>query len=567
VENALVDPDAVKRLVEAFDIPRAGARFLVARAFKTPEAASEYLFAEDIRPHDPFLFNNMERAVETIQAAVAAKKRVMVHGDYDVDGICGAALLYEYLSGLVPHVYRFVPDRRKDGYGVAERAVQWALDNDIGLVICVDCGTSDGEAIGRLEAAGIDVVICDHHEFPVDRDVRGIVLNPVHKDEAYPFKGLCGTGVAFKLAAALEARGVRGNTATDALLDLMALATVGDLSPLVDENRRFVRAGLRLIGDNRRAGLRALRRVAGLDDREITARHIGFVLAPRLNAPGRIANPKPALAILCTNDPRETARLAGMLEADNDRRKELTESVTNQVIDVIRASDGWHDRGGFVVAGEGWDEGVLGIAAARVVEEFGRPTLVMTRLDGKAKGSGRSVHGVHLKEQLDKVKSHLDRYGGHAQAVGCTVDADKIDAFIKDLTACLDIAMAPLPKQPTLRIDAELSVSDCSLELIDFLATCEPFGRGNRTPVWKITNVTVQKDTRFVGNGHLKVFFEDKDGHQGNAIGFNWSHRGIDAEAIPGTCVDLAFTLKKGFFMEKYTPDLHLLDIRQSGGE
>ena len=203
------DPDAVRQLSQAFDIPKAGARLLVARSYQTPEAAHDYLFGDDAPPHDPFLFDNMEEAVARVRDAVVQKKRIMIHGDYDVDGICGTAILYHYLKGLVPHVFRFLPDRRKDGYGVATRAVDWAIDNRVGLVIAVDCGTSDGEEIGRLEDAGIDVVICDHHELPVDGGVRGVLLNPCREGESYPASGLCGAGVAFKLLAALDALNLR----------------------------------------------------------------------------------------------------------------------------------------------------------------------------------------------------------------------------------------------------------------------------------------------------------------------------------------------------------------------
>ncbi|MCZ6765651.1 MAG: single-stranded-DNA-specific exonuclease RecJ [bacterium] len=548
---------------EPFSIPRAGARFLVARSYATTEAANEYLFPPESQTHDPFLFRNMDAAVRAVQLAIDDQKPVLIHGDYDVDGICATAILYHFLEGKVPKVSRFVPDRRKDGYGIATRAIEWALANNVGLMIAVDCGTSDGELIARLLDKGIEVVVCDHHEFPVDRDVRGIVLNPVGAEETYPFRGLCGAGVAYKLLQALEKVGVSGSVSSSEVLDLVAIATVGDVARLVDENRSLVRAGLRQINREARSGIKALTREAGLDQ-EITASHIGYRIAPRLNAPGRVSNPKPALALLCEENNTEARRLAVRLEHENNHRKELTKKVHDEVSSLIRDMGENRPSGGFVLSGADWDEGVLGIAAARVVEEFGRPTILITRSGGVGKGSGRSVPGVHLKEQLDRCADRLLKFGGHAQAVGFSIEPVHIELFQTEFTSQLASVTRELPKLPTLRIDSELEIDEVSMELVDFLAACEPFGYGNRTPVWKISGVEVTGETRYVGGDHLKVFGRARNGGKVNAIGFNWRSRGIDPVDLLGRKVDLAVTVKKGYYLKKYYPELHALDIRDS---
>lgn len=562
-ENGSVDAELVRTLSHRFEIPTAGARFLASRSLDSIEGVASYLEPDKIAVADPFLFDNMRTAVSLVREAIEDKARVLIHGDYDVDGICGTALLYEYFHTLVPHVFRFLPDRRRDGYGVASRAVDWAIENKIGLFVAVDCGTSDGDAITRLETAGTKVIICDHHELPIDRDVVGTLINPVREGESYPFSGLCGTGVAYKLVKALEEAGVRGATTADSLLDLFALATVADMAPLVGENRRLVREGLIRINLDPRAGIAALKSAARLDAPSVTSSHIGFVLAPRINAPGRIANPKPALEMLCAKDQRRSAQFAAVLERDNERRRELTDRLKDEVIDRILQFDDWRERGGFILSGKDWDEGVLGIAAARVVEEFARPALLISLAGGIGKGSGRSVPGVHLKNELDRCAAYLDRFGGHAQAVGFSIRPSRIDSFTEDLSAHLKNATATLPKQPQLRIDGELTLPECSLELLDFLSRCEPFGLGNRSPLWKIPRVRIAEQTRMVGGKHLKLFVHDDDGATAEGISFGWARRSVTPEELHGRRVDLAVVVRNGYYLNKRYAEIHVRDMRE----
>ncbi len=552
--------DDVVTLAQALKIPEAGARFLLVRSLGEADAARRYLDPTSDESHDPFTFANMQTAVDLMKKAAADGKSVMIHGDYDVDGISGTALLYQYLDGVVPEVFRFVPDRRRDGYGVAERAVEWALKNAVGLVIAVDCGTSDGDLIARLEDGGVDVIVCDHHELPADGKTRGVLLNPVRKGETYPFRSLSGTGVAYKFIQGLHAAGVRGNVKPEALLDLNALATVGDMCPLVGENRYFVRAGLELMNNAPRPGVAAIRGFARLTHRDITATHISFALAPRLNAPGRVSRPKPSLEILCARDKASAMQLASVLESDNERRRELTREVGDDVTRRIRAIDGLDALGGIVLAGENWDEGVLGIAAARVVDEFARPAILMTVKDGIAKGSGRSVPGVNLKEHLDFFQDSFVRYGGHAQACGLTMESDKVQAFAAGFAERLREFVSPSTGLP-LKIDSGLDLEECSMDLVGFLGRCEPFGFGNKTPVWKIADVQISRDTCIVGDGHMKLFFQDTRGNPGEAIKFGWD-RPETPDDLHGRVVDLAVTLRRGEYMKRVYPELRLLDIR-----
>jgi single-stranded-DNA-specific exonuclease len=557
------DPTALSGLSRDTHIPPAGARLLAARALTDAARIHEFLNPNPAHAHDPFLFEHMREAVAVVDAAARSGASVLVHGDYDVDGIAGSALLYHYFRGLFETVHRFVPDRRKDGYGVADRAVEWALEQRVGLFIAVDCGTSDGPKLRRLEAAGIPVIVCDHHLIPVEGDVTGILLNPVRPGETYPFASLCGTSVAYKLVQALWTSGVRGACDPATLLDLVALATVADMATLTGENRYFVRAGLELINKSPRTGLEAIRSMARLSGTPVSSRHLSFVFAPRLNAPGRVSRPKPSLEILCETDKSRAVQLAGLLETDNERRRELTARVEEEAIAAIRGYTDLTARGAFVLANEAWDEGVLGIAAARVVEQFGRPAILMSRSHDVLKGSGRSIPGVDLKQELDRFHDRLMRYGGHAGAVGLTMSPDQLERFADDFSRHLRGVVSPEPGLP-LTIDAELGIGECTPELLDFLAQCEPFGSGNPQPVWMLRDLEVARETCLVGDNHLKLFLYDGNGARASAICFGWEGPETP-EDLHGRAVDLAVTLRRHVYMGRVEVELRVLDLRASG--
>ncbi len=560
IETPPPDRGAVEALAAALSIPHAGARLLVARGLGDPEAARRFLRPDAGLVRDPFAFARMVEAVECVQRAVRERAAILVHGDYDVDGISGTALLHQYLHTLT-EVRRFVPDRRRDGYGVAERAVEWAVGEGVGLFIAVDCGTSDVERIERLLEAGIDVVVCDHHRPRADGRAAGIVLNPHRAGETYPFDGLCGAGVALKLVEALHARGVRGDVEPHDLLDLVALATVGDQAPLVDENRWYVRAGIERINAAPRPGLAAMRRISRYAQRPVDARAIAFGLAPRLNAPGRVSRPRPALELLCATDAQRAMELALRLESDNETRRSLTEAVHDAAMRMVEQAG---DAPAWVLAGEDWDEGVLGIAAARVAERTGRPAVLMSIQGDVAKGSGRSVPGVDLKAHLDRVGDVFERYGGHAQAVGLTIRTDRIDDFRERFARSLLGDTAATRGLP-LRIDAQIAIDECSPELLDVLERCEPFGVGNPEPVFRIADVQVGTRSALVGDGHLKLFFQDTRGVPGEAIAFRWD-RPVGPEELAGRVVDLAVTIRRSSWSGGDAVDLHVVDVAFAGG-
>jgi single-stranded-DNA-specific exonuclease len=562
-----IDFSQAEAMSEQLRIPEAGAKFLLSRGLSETGQIHDYLYPSADQTGDPFAFDNMSAAVELVKKAAAEGRSVLIHGDYDVDGISGTAILYMYLKGIFKDPFRFLPDRRKDGYGLANRAIDWALKEGIGLLITVDCGTSDGELIGRLEAKGVDVIVCDHHTYPTDENVRGLMLNPARPGENYPNPGLCGAGVAFKLIEALHKSGVCGETDPNSLTDLLALGTVGDVMRLEGENRYYVQAGLELMNTSPRAGLTAMKSFSRIGNNPIRAGHISFVFAPRLNAPGRVGNPKSSLEILCTDDKDEARQLAEKLERANEKRKDQTDIVQKDAFTRIRDMEDASSLGGYVLAGDHWDEGVVGIAAARVAETFGRPAILLSVQGDLAKGSGRSIRGVDLKKHVDGLQEMFIRYGGHSQAVGLTMRADKIEEFGRRLSESLKTDLDTGVTLPPLQIDAAINLEECSLDLLRFFQQCEPFGYGNKEPVWKITDLQVLNDTTFVGDGHLQLNFCDDRNNRHRAIAFGWARdRAETPDDLQNRCVDIAFKLKRNDFNGKENVDLHLVDIRSHKG-
>ncbi len=392
-------------------------------------------------------------------------------------------------------------------------------------------------------------------------------MNPIRKGERYPFDGLCGTGVAYKLIQALESSGVPGDVTSESLLDLVALATVGDVSPLVGENRCYVRDGLVAMNASMRPGIAALAASAGIDRPEITAFHIGYILAPRLNAPGRLSTPKPALELLCEDDPARAVELAGALETENDGRKSLTERVKTDVMARILAMPDRREKGGFVLAGKNWNEGVLGIAASRVVDEYGRPAVLIS-LDGDAgKGSGRSVPGVHLKDLLDQVQRTSSPVRRARPGGGVQHRTGEGRRFRARSHETHDRGRVEPPRRSRVFGSTRISRSPSARSI--WWSSCRVASRSARGIVRRYGSFAKSSflpETRYVGKRHLKLYLRDRDGAEAEGISFNWNQRETPPESLHGLVVDLAVSVKKGYYLERYYPEIQVLDLRASGG-
>ncbi|MBN2171414.1 MAG: single-stranded-DNA-specific exonuclease RecJ [Candidatus Krumholzibacteriota bacterium] len=536
-------------------------------------AAWEALQDGDARhQHDPALLPDMDRAVDRLLAACDRGERILVHGDYDVDGLTGAALLLRALRALGADpgsIQAFVPRRDRDGYGLSRRALARARERGCTLVVTVDCGSSDGELVAELAAAGVDTIVTDHH-LATELPAACAFVSPLRADSRYPHRDLAGSAIAYKLARALHA--ARGRPLPpETWLDFAALGTVADVMPLRGENRLLVTAGLaemsrRLTARpgsaaDRHPAWRALARTAGIRPGELDARDLAFRLAPRLNAPGRMDSPRLALDLLLSEDAAEAADLAERLESVNNRRRELEASVTAAAREAARARlSGGHRPGVLALASRGWHPGVLGISAARLVEEFGLPVL-LAGLDaaGNARGSGRGPEGQDLKALLDAAAAHLRRHGGHRRAVGFDVKPGRWEAF----AGCVaEAAAAPPPPQSVLA-DLALEPETMDRPFLDDLERVGPFGEGNPEPLVLLRGVVplaaeVLKDT------HLRLHFRSPRGGRFRAIAFGQAAR-LGPRVERGAASDLAVRVARDGFRRmpgEHGVALHLVELQ-----
>ncbi|MFO7892360.1 MAG: single-stranded-DNA-specific exonuclease RecJ [Longimicrobiales bacterium] len=555
-------PAVVRALAAELKLPEPLCRLLVARGHSTPGAAKSFLRPSLDALHDPALLTDLPRAVTRLEAALDAGETIFVHGDYDVDGMCAAALYTRVLRRLGADVVPFVPHRVRDGYDLGPSGVRRAREAGAGLILTGDCGVVAHDAVAAAAEVGIDVVVTDHHTPGATLPDAVAVVNPKRDDCVYPNPHLSGTGVAYKLALALaRSRGVPEEE-IHYTLDLVALATVADVMPLDGENRILTRYGLRVLDRSRNPGLGALRSAAGLADRELTAGLLSHVMAPRLNAVGRLGDAAVGLRLLLAED-GDAAGIARELESVNARRQAVDREILGQALDALDGYDPATDRG-VVLAGEGWHPGVIGIVASRVVERIHRPTVLIAVPDGNgpARGSARSIPGFDLLDAIRACGEHLERFGGHKAAAGFDIEVDRIDAFTRAFAEAARerLPEAPVPEQ---RIDMELRMAEITPELVRYLGYAAPFGMGNPTPVFALRGVGAE-GVRGVGSdgSHLKL--QLTEGEVGiPAIGFRMtaSHGEI---ARSGGPLDAAVKLEEDRWKGRRRIQAKLVDLKPS---
>ena len=533
------DPAVVARLAQALAIPTALAALLVQRGQGDEADARTFLRPAVSGLSDPCALAGMAEAVEAIAATVRAGGTILVHGDYDVDGQCATALLTRALRAAGADVVGFVPHRLRDGYDFGPAGLAAAQAAGASLVVTCDCGITAVETVRAARAAGIGVVVTDHHLPGPELPPALAVVDPQRQDDSSGAGALCGTGIAFKLVQALvPALGLPPNLPYH-LLDLVALATVADVVPLVGENRILVRHGLKLLADSRWPGLRSLVAASGLEGRELRAGHMGYILGPRLNAAGRVGDAADGLRLLLTDDPAEAAELARRLEGLNVERQSLDQRILEEALEQVEQSGDPERDAGFVIAGDGWHPGVVGIVASRVVERYGRPTFLIA-FDGEiGKGSGRSISRFDLHSALLACGDLLERYGGHQMAAGLTNRREHLEEFRERFGGIAREALAPEDLGPEQRVDLELVLAEATSELERLSRYLEPCGSGNASPVFGVRGVRFTGRSR-VGNGHLKGVLDDGTARL-PAIGFQWADR---VPWLADGLVDAAFRLE-----------------------
>lgn len=532
------DAATVRQLAAALGIDEVTASVLVRRGHCEPEAARAFL--DGVAPgHDPFLLGDMALAVEEIRAAVEAGTRICVHGDYDVDGICATTLAVLVLRELGADVTWRLPSRFADGYGLSVGTVEQLAADGIGLIVTVDCGVTAVAEVARALELGLKVVVTDHHR---PGDVLPACPIVATQPSAYPYPALCGTGVVYKLAQALLPP---GSESLDRHLDLVALATIADVVPLVDENRAFALAGLRRLARTTRPGLQALMRTARVDPAAVDEGAVGFRLAPRINAAGRLGRPESAMELLLAEDGATARELAGQLEDMNRDRQAVEDRILNEAIARIEGlPPAEQQRRAYCLADAGWHEGVIGIVASRLVERYHRPVVLIAGSEPAWKGSGRSIPAYDLHAGIGAGSEHLERYGGHRVAAGLTIRPECVEAFTEAFLAHADASLCEADLVPSVTVDALVPAEKLTLALAGELERLAPFGLGNPGVTLLVSDCDIA-DLQTMGEGgkHLRFRLRQNGRDAGSAVAFNL---GAEAERYRTGCRwDVAFRLQE----------------------
>ncbi len=560
------DSELIQQVEREFDVPEIYARILVHRGITSREMGIPFFNSGRTQLHDPFLLKDMELAADRVITQIQSGRPILVFGDYDVDGTTGAAMLYLFLKSIGARVSTYIPDRGTEGYGLSAGGVDYAALIGADLLITCDCGISAHAEVIRARSKGIDVIITDHHTPDATLPPAVAILNPKRADCDYPFEGLCGSGVAFKLALGIAGKGGYDPELVWAHADLVALGTAADLVSVLDENRPIIKEGLRLIRERSRPGIAALWQVSGLAGRELTVGRLVFGIAPKINAAGRLGDAGRAVKLLTTDNRYLAVTMARELVAENDRRRIIQENTVEEAIFQVNAHHDLSREKALVLSGEEWHQGVIGIVAARIRDLFHRPTVIIAMENGVGKGSARSMAGFDLHEALTQCREHLLGYGGHAVAAGLSVKHEALPAFTSQFLALADRELTEEQLQPSLTVDG-----DCDLNLIDtrflrFLDSLAPYGPGNRRPVLAARGVRVAGTPRLVGEtaNHIKCRFIQQNTSL-DAIGFDLADH--YEKLLLHKPLDIAFVVEQNEWQGNRRTQLQVKDIKIGGSE
>lgn len=513
--------EEVDSLAKELGIPTLLSRILLNRGICCFDEARTFFRPDLEQLYDPFLMKDMHKAVERLYQALHKGEKILIFGDYDVDGVSGSSLLYLVLSSLVgPKVSYYIPDRISEGYGLSIKGIEEAVDQGVSLIITIDCGVTAVDEIRFARDKGIDVIVCDHHE-PGETFPEAIaVLDPKRRGCNYPFKELAGVGVGFKFMQGLYKRLELPESELDQYLDIVAIGSCADIVPLIDENRIIVRHGLDQINYNPRYGVKALLESTGLDRKEVTVGLVVFVLAPRINAVGRMGDARRAVHLLAAKTLQEARTHAKELERENKVRRDVDETTLKEAIEFVETRlDPVNDHS-FVIYKEGWHPGVIGIIASRILERYYRPTVMISIVDGIGKGSARSIANFNIYDAIKECSDLLVAFGGHKHAAGLSIEASKIPAFAEKFNAVARERIKSTDLVPHMTIDSEANLSDFNQRFIRLLKLMGPFGPLNMRPMFVSKHLRIVGEPSVVGTNHLKMKLE-QDGITMSAIGFN----------------------------------------------
>ena len=559
------DKQKADALKQSLKISSVICNILVQRGIETFEQSKDFFRPQLSQLHDPWLMKDMDKAVERILLAVNNNEKILVFGDYDVDGTTAVSCMYRFLKKIHSEVEFYIPHRYREGYGVSKLGIDFAKENGYTLIISLDCGIKSIGLIKYAKDIGIDFIVCDHHLPDDELPAAVAILNPKQKDCNYPYKELCGCGVGFKLISALAPQFGLPDSEIYDYLDLVATAIAADIVPMTAENRILAYYGLKKANDNPNNGIKALSFLSGLKD-ELHINNLVFMIAPRVNAAGRMDDARKAVQMFIAGTYDEALHYAEMLHSDNTDRKEADVNITDEALTIISANDGWLERKSTVVFKSTWHKGVVGIVASRLIEHYHRPTIVLTQSGDYAAGSARSVPGFNLYEAVHACREHLIGYGGHFAAAGLTLELDQIDAFRAKFEEIVSSTIEPELLIPEIVIDAEITFSDIQWPFYNIIQQMEPFGPENLRPVFVAKKVWNTGYSKIVKEEHIK-FSLKQNNITFTGIGFKMADKfhllQPDSDRVPKP-IDIVFKIDENEWNGNKTLQLRVIDLRLS---
>ncbi|MFD2999794.1 single-stranded-DNA-specific exonuclease RecJ [Pontibacter toksunensis] len=553
--------EVVERLAESLKISPTLASILCQRGICTFEEAKSFFRPSLSDLHDPFLMKGMDKAIDRLNEALHKSEKILVYGDYDVDGTTSVALMYGFLRHYTHQIDFYIPDRYKEGYGVSQQGIDWAAENNFKLIISLDCGIKSADKVASAKEKGIDFIICDHHLPDDDVPDAVAVLDPKQVDCPYPYKELSGCGVGFKLAQAFCIQNDIDQEEAFKMLDLLVVSIAADIVPITGENRILAHFGLRHLNGPQpmRPGLEALKELAAINyEMDITSIVFGF--APRINAAGRMGDAKNSVRMLLAQTKDEAFKMAAIINESNKERRTKDSNITKEALQMIEEDDFLKSASSTVLFKETWHKGVIGIVASRCIEKYYRPTIILTQSNGMASGSARSVHGFNVHDAIESCADLLEQFGGHMYAAGLTLPVENVQAFRERFEEVVASTITAEQKIPQIQIDGKIELKQITRNFYNIIRQMEPFGPGNMGPVFESECVYDTGSVRIVGDSHLKLRLTQDGFHSIDAIGFGLSdYYSVISKGIP---FDVCYTVEENIYRGVISLQLRIKDIR-----
>lgn len=558
IKKAAPSEDQVNALSQTLNINPLLASILIQRGIDTFEKAKAFFRPTLNDLHNPYLMQDMEKAVERLHKAIRGNEKILIYGDYDVDGTTAVALVFSYLFSFYKHCEYYVPDRYSEGYGVSQAGIEYAASNGITLIITLDCGIKASDKVTLADSHGIDFIICDHHLPDANIPNAIAVLDPKREDCTYPYTELSGCGLGFKFMQAY-AQKHRDEQEVFQYLDMVAVSTASDIVPITGENRVLTVFGLKKLNENPSPGLKALKEIAAIRN-ELDVSGIVFTIGPRINAAGRIAHANGAVKLLIASTDQEALDLAFAINEKNDQRRVVDLDITGEALAMIEADERIKNANSTVLYKSTWSKGVIGIVASRCIEKYYRPTIILTESNNKITGSARSVHGFDLYEAIEACSDLLDKFGGHRHAAGLTLDHQNLDAFIDRFEEVVTARMKDEMKSPVMDIDAEIDLDTITPKFLNILKQMAPFGPENLNPVFAAHHLQIAHSLSAFKDRHLRFFVKQENANNVLAVvGFDMIKH---YEAlVSGKAFSMAFTIEENVFNGNTSIQLKIKDI------